>query len=1056
MFAHLHVRSWFSFLAGGSSPEELAQSAHFAGQQAIALTDVNGVYGAVRFQQACRQIGLKSIVGAEMTVGDHSLLLLAEDRHGYGNLCQLLTQHHIQDTPLTLADLSHRHEGVLCLSGGINSNLWHLAHARHLGEAREWLYDLLEAFGEHLYVELVNHHRRDDRYTVKTLTALAHEHHIATVATNDVRYAEPLAYRRYDLLTCAKLGITVHDPHPDRPTNAEAYLKDEVSMQEAIQVATAHSAANAIAARCTLDLLQERVTVPSAQLPDAFSPDQQLANLCAPSLLRKYDAETRQAALQQLNRELATIADLQLYEFFLVVHEVVQEAQRRSIRCAGRGSAANSIVAYLLGITAVDPIQHNLLFERFLHRGRKGTPDIDIDFDSERRDEIIAWIEDRFGLEHTAMTATVTTFRLRLSLREAAKALGFPMEVVNRLSKSAPPREPAQVREFLAEIDSVFTSPRLELLLTMVESLQNCPRHLGLHNGGMVLSEVPLSHFTPVQVSANGVKVVQFDKDDVEALGLIKLDVLGLRMFGTLSEAEEMIQRHVHQQVDLDQLPLDDPEVFAYIRTSKTLGMFQIESQGQMHLIASLKPENFDDLISQIALFRPGPLQGNMVHPFVRRRRGEEPVIYDHPDLEPILADTYGVILFQEQILEIAHKFAGMSLQDADDFRSNIPKYRDGGDMTAMRDKFMQGSTRRGVPVQAAEHVFDKVSNFVGYGFCRSHAAAFARTVYQSAWLKFHYPGPYMAAVMQARPGMYNQQTLEEEAKRLGFPILVPDINHSGMRFDLEWYDGRLSIRKPLTSVKAVSADIAQRLAWARMSGPFEDLEDLFHRVTVPRKALDCLARSGAFDSLTESTRQALWAVGVMSQRIDSLYTPAFLPPPLITSEEIPNLPPLTKHERILWDLKSHDAGRLHPLTLARRQLNELGAQTIQTCYRVAAIGDEPQVTIAGAAMLKQMPPTAKGAMFITMEDETGYIQAVVFPNVQEQFVGLIREASLVIEGRLQCNGHWRGIVAEKLYPLQSVFGGYSGYPSAHGQDNLDMNTVDESTPLPLAAEGGR
>ena len=302
MFAHLHVRSWFSFLAGGSSPEELAQSAHFAGQQAIALTDVNGVYGAVRFQQACRQIGLKSIVGAEMTVGDHSLLLLAEDRHGYGNLCQLLTQHHIQDTPLTLADLSHRREGVLCLSGGINSNLWHLAHARHLGEAREWLYDLLEAFGEHLYVELVNHRRRDDRYTVKTLTALAHEHHIATVATNDVRYAEPLAYRRYDLLTCAKLGITVHDPHPDRPTNAEAYLKDEVSMQEAIQVAAAHSAANAIAARCTLDLLQERVTVPSAQLPDAFSPDQQLANLCAPSLLRKYDTEIRQAALQQLNR----------------------------------------------------------------------------------------------------------------------------------------------------------------------------------------------------------------------------------------------------------------------------------------------------------------------------------------------------------------------------------------------------------------------------------------------------------------------------------------------------------------------------------------------------------------------------------------------------------------------------------------------------------------------------------------------------------------------------------------------------------------------------------
>ncbi len=1056
MFTHLHVRSWFSFLAGGSSPEDLAQGAYLAGQQAVALTDVNGVYGAVRFQQACRQLGLKSIIGTEITVDDHSLLLLAEDRHGYGNLCQLLTQHHIQDAPLTLADLRDRRKGLLCLSGGISSKLWLLAHTKRLGEAREWLHDLVEAFGENLYVELVNHHRRDDRYTVNTLTALAHEHNATTVAANDVRYADPLAYRRYDLLTCARLGITVHDPHTDRPTNAEAYLKDEVSMQEAIHLTTAHNEANAIAARCNLNLLQEQVTAPSAQMPDAFSSDQQLANLCAPNLLRKYSAETRQAALKQLNRELAIIADLQLDEFFLVVHEVVQEAQRRSVRCAGRGSAANSIVAYLLGITAVDPIKHNLLFERFLHRGRKGTPDIDIDFDSERRDEIIAWIENRFGLEHTAMTATVTTFRLRLALREAAKALGFPMDIVNRLSKSVPPREPAQVREFLAEIKSVFTSPRLELLLSMVESLHNCPRHLGLHNGGMVLSEIPLGNFTPVQVSANGVKVVQFDKDDVEALGLIKLDVLGLRMFGTLSETEEMIQRHVHQQVDLDQLPLDDPEVFAYIRTSKTLGMFQIESQGQMHLIASLKPENFDDLISQIALFRPGPLQGNMVHPFVRRRRGEEPIIYDHPDLEPLLADTYGVILFQEQILEIAHRFAGMSLQDADDFRSEISKYRDGGDMTAMRDKFMQGTAGRGVPTQAAERVFDKVSNFVGYGFCRSHAAAFARTVYQSAWLKYHYPGPYMAAVMQARPGMYSQQTLEEEAKRLGFPMLMPDVNQSGMRFDLEWHDGRLSIRKPLTSVKAVSSDIAQRLAWARMSGPFKDLEDLFHRVTIPRKALDSLARSGAFDSVTGSARQALWSIGVMSRRVDSLFTPAFLPPPLITSEEIPTLPPLTKHERILWDLKSHEAGRLHPLTLVRRQLNELGAQTIQTCYRIAAIGDEPQVTIAGTAMLKQMPPTAKGAMFITMEDETGYIQAVVFPNVQEQFVGLIREASLIIEGRLQFKGHWRGIVAEKLYPLHSVFGGYSGYPSAHGQDSLDTNTVDQSTPLPLTAEGDR
>jgi error-prone DNA polymerase len=1053
MFTHLHVRSWFSFLAGGSSPEDLALAAHQLGQPALALTDIDGVYGAVRFQQACRRLGIRSIIGSELSFDGAPLVLLAEDRHGYANLCQLLTLRHVREKPLALADLRRHRDGLFCLSGGVEGHLWALARSKHLTEALAWLHTFLDIYGPRLHVELVNHLRPDDRYATKTLATLAHELRVPVIATNDVRYARPGDYCRYDLLTCARLGITVHEPHPARPSNAEAYLKGEEAMRGLIPCEEAHGRTAALAESCTLDLLREQVHAPSARVPDAHSPDQQLARLCLVGLQRKYERATYPAALRQLNRELAVIADLQLEEFFLVVHEVVREAQRRAIRYAGRGSAANSIVAYLLDITGVDPIRHNLLFERFLHRGRKGTPDIDIDFDSERRDEIIAWIEERFGLEHTAMTATVITFRLRLALREAAKALGFPMQVIDRLSKAVPPREPRQVREFLPEIRSVFTSPRLEQLLDIVESLQDCPRHLGLHNGGMVLSEWPLCHFSPVQVSKNGVKVVQFDKDDIEALGLIKLDVLGLRMFSTLSEAEEMIGRHFQVDIDLDELPLDEPEVFAHIRTSKTLGLFQIESQGQMHLIASLRPECFDDIINEIALFRPGPLQGDMVHPFVRRRRGQEAVAYDHPDLEPILADTYGVILFQEQILEIAHQFAGMPLQAADDFRSAMSKYRESAEMSSMRSAFVGGAVRRGVAQPAAEQVFDKVSKFVGYGFCRSHAAAFARTVYQSAWLKCHHPGPYMAAVMQARPGMYPQQTLEEEAKRLGYPMLMPDINRSGLRFDMEWTEGRWHIRKPLASVREVSEDTARRLAWARMDGPFTNLEDLFHRVVVPRKALEGLARAGALDGLSGSSRRALWAVGVMAQRANKLDAPAFLPPPLINADEMPDLPPLTLRERVLWDLKSHEAGRLHPLSLVRRQLNDLGAQTIQTCYRIAAIGHEPHVTVAGTALLKQMPPTAKGVMFITLEDETGYIQVVVFANVQQQFVGLIREASLIVEGRLQANGQWRGVVADKLYPLRGAFGGYAGYPSAHGQDRRDLGDEPERVALPPARQ---
>jgi error-prone DNA polymerase len=1049
---HLHVRSWFSFLAGGSSPEELVETALQLEQPALALTDTHGVYGAVRFQQACQQVGIRAVIGAEIAFQDAPLVLLAQHGGGYSNLCQLLTLYHVRtEEPLSLSDLSRYSEGLFCLTGGSESHLHHLMEGTRIQRATTWLNDLQSVYGDNLRIEVCNHKRPRDLYTAKQTLRLAHELSIPPVASNDVRYAVPDAYRRYDLLTCVRLGLTVHEPHPARPSNAEAHLKSAEAMSTLIpsQAALGHTVE--IAEACSVDLLSEHITTPSAQIPTIYSPDQQLAQLCISGLHAKYTEDTLPAALDQLNRELAVIADLQLDEFFLVVHEVVQEAHRRAIRCAGRGSAANSIVAYLLSITGVDPLRHNLLFERFLHRGRKGTPDIDIDFDSERRDEIIAWIEDRFGLEHTAMTATVTTFRLRLALREVTKALGFPMHMVNKLSKSVPPHEPANVRAFEAEITAVFESEHLDLIYDLVESLQDCPRHLGLHNGGMVLSDLPLHHFTPVQVSANGVKVVHFDKNDVEALGLIKLDVLGLRMFGTLSEAEELIHRHNGQEIDLNRLSLDDDAVYAYIRTSRTLGMFQIESQGQMHLIASLQPEDFDDLICQIALFRPGPLQGNMVHPFIRRRRGEETIAYDHPDLAPILADTYGVILFQEQILEIAHAFAGMPLQEADDFRSAMSKGNDGEEMDCMRHAFIGGALKRGVDRAIAEVVFEKVSNFVGYGFCRSHAAAFARTVYQSAWLKYYHPAAYMAAVMQAHPGMYSRQTLEQEAKRLGHPMLVPDINKSGLRYDLEWIDQCWHIRKPLTAVKQVSDDTAKRIAWARLDGPFKSLEQLFHRVALPRKALDALSRSGALDGLSGSSRSALWQVGVMAQRYDLLLTPKLLPTPLISPNEIPTLAPLTARERIMWDLKTHQAGRVHPVALIRRHLTSLGVQTIDSCYRIAPMSYEPEVTVAGTSLLKQMPPTARGVMFITLEDESGYIQVVVYPKIQDAFVSLIREASLIATGRLQTNGHWRGVVANRLHPLSDALGGYGGYPSAHGKDQLDLGD-DATLPPPQVA----
>lgn len=547
---------------------------------------------------------------------------------------------------------------------------------------------------------------------------------------------------------------------------------------------------------------------------------------------------------------------------------------------AGRGSAANSLVAYLLRITHVNPIEQKLLFERFLHTGRKGTPDIDVDFDSERREEIIDWIEERFGVEQTAMTATVVTYGLRSAVRDVGKAYGWDLERLNRLTSEIRSHHPAAVARYEETVRRhLGDAPLVDSFLRSVASLEGCPRHLGQHSGGMLFTREPLWRYTPVQPSANGTRVAQFDKDDVEALGLIKFDVLGLRMLAAISEARELIIRHHGVPLDYDLLPLDDPGVFDLIRSGRTLGLFQIESQGQMHLLAKTQPENFRDLVVQVALFRPGPLQGEMVHPYTRRRRGEEPVEYIHPDLEPALRDTYGLIIFQEQILEVAHLFAGMELSEVDDFRQFMSKERNREKMEGMRGGFVAGAVARGVDEEIADEVFDKVSYFVGYGFYRSHAAAFAQTVYISAWLKCHYPAPYFAALMQHRPGMYAQLTLEEEARLFGVETLVPDVRHSGLRFDLEPDgSGRWGIRTPLTAIREIGIEEARAIALERTRGAFASIEDLYRRVRLERDTLEWLARSGALDGIAGNSRRALWEVGVLEGRLKESGSPGSRP----------------------------------------------------------------------------------------------------------------------------------------------------------------------------------
>ncbi|MGA7306665.1 MAG: DNA polymerase III subunit alpha [Rhodothermales bacterium] len=1065
MFAHLHVRSWFSFLAGASSPETLAQAAAANEVFALATTDRDGVYGAVRHQAACQAAGVHPVFGAEVVIGSAPLVLLARSRQGYANLCRILTAAHrlkAAGQSLRLAHVYPFREELVCLTGGREGLLSRLLESKRPHSAARWLEHLEACFPSALYIELTHQLRPNDSRLLRALHGLAVEQGLPVVATGDVRYATPDDYARYDLQTCIRLNHTVFEPHPDRPYNDRAFLQSEKQLRRLIPFPEAFENSVRIARACQVDLFPEAITPPSAVLPPKTSARNHLRRLCYDVLPRRYTAEDRPRALTQLKKELSVIEGLHLEEFFLIVHEVVEEARRRDIRCAGRGSAANSIVAYLLGITGVDPLAHNLLFERFLHGGRKGTPDIDVDFDTDRRNEIISWMEQRFGIEQTAMTATLVTYQLRSALRDVAKALGFSTETMNRMAKAVPHRRARQIRDYAPVLRNVAgASPLLDRLVDMVEALDGCPRHLGLHSGGMVLSQKPLYFFSPVQTSANGVKVVQFDKYDVEALGLVKFDVLGLRMLSAVSHAAELVRLNEGIDLDIDQIPLDNQLVFNMIRAGKTIGLFQIESQGQLHLLAMNQPEDFNDLIIEIALFRPGPVQGGMVKPFVRRRRGQEEAQFEHPDLEPLLGDTYGIIVFQEQVLQVAHHFAGMTLEEADDFRSLMSRFRSPDDMEAMRDRFVTGAVSRGVAPQIANNVFDKVAKFVGFGFCRSHAAAFAKTVYQSAYLKRFHPAAYMAAVLEFHPGMYPRMTLEEEARRFGVSILLPDINRSSVLHDVEQTrEQAWAVRKPLSSVAQVSMEDARTIVWERLNGRFVSVEDFYVRTPLNKDSIESLARSGALDSLTTDSRTALWEVGVLANKHgapgERSAQQALFKQSILDIDDLPSLPALDISDRLSWDYLTHGSARMHPMLLVRRALNALEVRPIETCFRFpqspqSASASLPVITTAGVCILRQRPPTAKGFMFITLEDETGFVQCVVPPPVQEYLDHVLTASALIVRGTLQATGNWRGLIMQQAWILNGIFGGYEGFAGTYGGQDRWVRSL-RSGGLPSAA----
>jgi len=876
-FVHLHAHTNFSFGDGACRIPELVAAAAGMGMPALAATDHEGLYGAVRFYQACKAAGIKPIVGVELTVepavgrdgrvwqpdanapagasatagaegghggeggsrgaafaadghirhltaaatvppaaasaagaGGHHLVLLARDYKGWSNLCRIISAAHLEhpgEPPLARLETLAEHGGhLVALSGCRRGEIWSRLLAGDRAGARAAASVFHEIFGREFFVELQHELLPDSGASLRALDLLAHELRLPTVATNDVHYTVKADAGLHDVLAAEAANQPL--PNPLGRKNAELYLKSPAQMRRLFQrYPEAYANAARIAARCNLDLGLGRLLFPAYPLPPGETAFSLLWKRCFKGAEQRYRPLTAEVTAR-LERELKVVEELGFAEYFLAVHDIVEFARGRGIYYSGRGSAGNSIVSYVLRICDADPIAHELLFERFLNPARREMPDVDIDFCSARRDEIIQYIYERFGHEKVAMVATVNTVRAPSAVRIVSRAFGFTPEEIDGLSKRVPWGSAAKLGEMLAErpelADHEFQHPHYRRLVHVAERLSGFPAHLGTHLGGFILSRDPLTDRVPLQWAAKGVVVAQFDKDDVETLGLVKMDILALKMHSAIAEAVRRIEARTGEQVRAWELPRDDPEVYRLIRSARTVGLFQLESSGQRNLATRLQERDFEDVIAAISLFRPGPLQADMIAPFIRRRHGREPVTVPHPSMERILRRTYGVIVYQEQVIEVAAAVAGFSLAEGDLLRRTMTHERSMEEMDEIGRSFVEKAVARGVERVAADEVFRQLRGFAAYGFNKAHAACFAIVCNASAWLKAHYPAEFYCGILNNQPmGFYSPRVVLNDARRFGLAVRPLDVNLSGEWFEVE-DDGR-ALRVGLAYVKEMS-----------------------------------------------------------------------------------------------------------------------------------------------------------------------------------------------------------------------------------------------------------
>ena len=989
-YVPLWVKSNHSFLEGASFPEELVEQAHALGLPAVAITDRDGVYGLVRAHMRAKELGIRIVTGAQLTVdiegSAHHVVALAKTRRGYADLCRSLSLGHARCEKgvslITPSDLEQARDVFFLCTTPATLRVLHASHGP-----------------SSLFALCARHLTDREKPREKGLRSVAKELDVQTVGANEVLYHDKLRRPLQDILACIRGGKVLSEAGHTICANAEHDLKpaDELARLFADDPASLRRTLD-IAEQCAFSLDDLRYRYPEEHLPSGRSEQGWLRELAFQGARRRYQGKVPADVRTQLERELQIIRKLDYGGYFLTMYEIVQYCRQQSILCQGRGSAANSAVCFCLGITAIDPVRMDLLFERFLSVERAEPPDIDLDIEHDRREEVIQHVYEKYGRRHAAMVANIIRYRIRSAVRDVGKVLGLSRTDLETATRLLRHRDDILNPELLQEAGLEKDSPATHHLWSLASQIVDFPRHLSIHPGGFLLGHRPVDEIVPIEPATMEARtVIQWDKYDVDNLALFKVDLLGLGALTCIHHAFDLLREHKGQSLEIATVPAEDKATYDMVSRGDTVGVFQIESRAQMAMLPRLRPRTFYDLVIEVAIVRPGPIQGDMVHPYLRRRKGEEEVLYPHPKLERILSKTLGVPIFQEQVMKLAVETAGYTPGEADQLRRDMAAWRKSGRIEKHRTRMIPRMLAEGIPEEFAERVFSQIRGFGEYGFPESHAASFALLAYVTAWLRCHHHDAFTCAILNAQPmGFYTPATLVEDAKRHGVEVLPIDINKSQWDCSLSPVDEakrRLyRVRMGLRYVKGLGVIERERLESSEP--PYPNLATFVRQTRLNKKALHALAEAGAFECFGLNRRDAIWQVRSLSRFAqDSL--------PLEPASSQISFASLASDDEVIWDYRStHHSTRGHPMRGLRHALRSRGipeAMRIHDCTH----GDE--LDYVGMVICRQRPGTASGVTFFTLEDETGFVNVVVWKQVFERHAALAKTAALLgVTGEIQ------------------------------------------------------